>query len=41
MGTLLRSGDTLTRFAGDEFVILCEGLTNVYDVEILSRTRTR
>src|SRR5665213_3192430 len=36
LASLVRSGDTLTRFAGDEFVILCEDLTNVYDVEILS-----
>lgn len=36
LASLVRSGDTLTRFAGDEFVILCEDLTNTYDVEILS-----
>jgi diguanylate cyclase (GGDEF)-like protein len=36
LASLVRSGDTLTRYAGDEFVILCEDMTNTYDVEILT-----
>ena len=33
---LVRSGDTLARFAGDEFVFLCEDLNSVADVEVLA-----
>ena len=33
---LVRSGDTLARFAGDEFVFLCEDLNSATDVEILA-----
>jgi diguanylate cyclase (GGDEF)-like protein len=34
---LVRPGDTLARVSGDEFVFLCEDLTNAADVEILAR----
>jgi diguanylate cyclase (GGDEF)-like protein len=34
---LVRSGDTLARFSGDEFVFLCEDLSSAADVEILAR----
>jgi diguanylate cyclase (GGDEF)-like protein len=34
---LVRPGDTLARVSGDEFVFLCEDLTNATDVEILAR----
>ena len=33
---LVRSGDTLARFAGDEFVFLCEDLSSSADVEVLA-----
>ena len=33
----MRPGDTLARFAGDEFVFLCEDLTRPSDVEALAR----
>jgi diguanylate cyclase (GGDEF)-like protein len=32
----VRSGDTLARFSGDEFVFLCEDLTSAADVELLA-----
>jgi predicted signal transduction protein with EAL and GGDEF domain len=32
----LRPGDTLARFAGDEFLILCEDLTDPSDAELLA-----
>jgi diguanylate cyclase (GGDEF)-like protein len=34
---LIRSGDTLARFSGDEFVFLCEDLRSAADVEVLAR----
>jgi diguanylate cyclase (GGDEF)-like protein len=34
---LIRSGDTLARVSGDEFVFLCEDLHSPADVEILAR----
>ncbi len=33
---LVRSGDTLARFSGDEFVLLCEDLESADDVELLA-----
>ncbi|HEY0869652.1 MAG TPA: sensor domain-containing diguanylate cyclase, partial [Acidothermaceae bacterium] len=33
---LVRPGDTLARFSGDEFVFLCEDLTSAADVEALA-----
>jgi diguanylate cyclase (GGDEF)-like protein len=33
---LVRSGDTLARVSGDEFVFLCEDLANADDIEILA-----
>jgi diguanylate cyclase (GGDEF)-like protein len=33
---LVRSGDTLARFSGDEFVFLCEDLHDASDVELLA-----
>jgi diguanylate cyclase (GGDEF)-like protein len=33
---LVRSGDTLARFSGDEFVFLCEDLRDAADVELLA-----
>ncbi|HUF96676.1 MAG TPA: GGDEF domain-containing protein, partial [Ilumatobacter sp.] len=35
LSTLVRSGDTLARFSGDEFVFLCEDLGSVDDVSKL------
>ena len=35
LSALLRPGDTLARVSGDEFVILCEDLTQLGDVELL------
>ena len=35
LSTLVRGGDTLARFSGDEFVLLCEELGNVDDVSKL------
>jgi diguanylate cyclase (GGDEF)-like protein len=37
LAALVRPGDTLARFAGDEFVFLCEDLQSAADVEILAR----
>jgi diguanylate cyclase (GGDEF)-like protein len=37
LSVLVRSGDTLARFSGDEFVFLCEDLRSADDVEILAR----
>ncbi len=34
---LVRSGDTLARFSGDEFVLLCEDLRSPSDIEVLAR----
>jgi diguanylate cyclase (GGDEF)-like protein len=34
---LVRSGDTLARFSGDEFVFLCEDLHSISDAEVLAR----
>jgi len=34
--TLVRPGDTLSRFSGDEFVFLCEDLRSASDVELLA-----
>ena len=34
---LVRSGDTLARFSGDEFVFLCEDITSVADAEVLAK----
>jgi diguanylate cyclase (GGDEF)-like protein len=36
LGALVRPGDTLARFSGDEFVFLCEDLHNVGDAENLA-----
>jgi diguanylate cyclase (GGDEF)-like protein len=36
LSRLVRSGDTLARFSGDEFVFLCEDLTGEGDVEALA-----
>lgn len=36
LATVLRSGDTLARFSGDEFVILCEDLHSTADAELLA-----
>jgi diguanylate cyclase (GGDEF)-like protein len=36
LGRLVRPGDTLARFAGDEFVFLCEDLQSELDVEHLA-----
>ena len=33
----MRSGDTLARFSGDEFVFLCEDLHSMADAEILAK----
>jgi diguanylate cyclase (GGDEF)-like protein len=35
LSALVRSGDTLARFSGDEFVFLCEELASLSDVSIL------
>lgn len=40
MGGVARGSDTLARVAGDEFVLVCPGLTRTQDVEIV-RTRLR
>ena len=37
LSRLVRPGDTLARFAGDEFVFLCEDLNRAFDVEVLAR----
>jgi diguanylate cyclase (GGDEF)-like protein len=37
LAALVRPGDTLARFAGDEFVFLCEDLQSAADVEVLAR----
>jgi diguanylate cyclase (GGDEF)-like protein len=37
LSALVRPGDTLARFAGDEFVFLCEDLTGSDDVEALGK----
>ena len=37
LSNLVRSGDTLARFSGDEFVFLCEDLHSMADVEILAK----
>ncbi|HEY5454052.1 MAG TPA: EAL domain-containing protein [Acidothermaceae bacterium] len=37
LSALVRPGDTLARFAGDEFVFLCEDLTSAQDVEALGK----
>ena len=36
LSRLVRPGDTLTRFAGDEFVFLCEDMTHAQDAERLA-----
>jgi diguanylate cyclase (GGDEF)-like protein len=36
LSRLVRPGDTLTRFAGDEFVFLCEDMTHAQDAELLA-----
>jgi diguanylate cyclase (GGDEF)-like protein len=36
LSALIRPGDTLARFAGDEFVFLCEDLHDESDVELLA-----
>jgi diguanylate cyclase (GGDEF)-like protein len=36
LSTLVRSGDTLARFSGDEFVFLCEDIRAAADVEALA-----
>lgn len=36
LATVLRSGDTLARFSGDEFVILCEDMHGTADAELLA-----
>jgi diguanylate cyclase (GGDEF)-like protein len=37
LSALVRPGDTLARFAGDEFVFLCEDLVSVADAEFLAQ----
>jgi predicted signal transduction protein with EAL and GGDEF domain len=37
LSTLVRPGDTLARFSGDEFVFLCEELRRPADVELLAK----
>src|SRR5665213_3479289 len=37
LARLVRPGDTLARFSGDEFVFLCEDLRSPEDVEVLAR----
>jgi diguanylate cyclase (GGDEF)-like protein len=37
LAALVRPGDTLARFSGDEFVFLCEDLHSAADVEILAK----
>ncbi len=37
LSNLVRSGDTLARFSGDEFVFLCEDLHSMADAEILAK----
>ncbi len=37
LSSLLRPGDTLARVSGDEFVILCEDLSNASDVDAMAR----
>ena len=37
LARLVRPGDTLARFSGDEFVFLCEDLTSAADVEALAQ----
>jgi diguanylate cyclase (GGDEF)-like protein len=37
LSTLVRPGDTLARYAGDEFVFLCEDLHSENDVDLLAR----
>ena len=37
LSSLVRPGDTLARFSGDEFVFLCEDLHSAADVEILAK----
>jgi diguanylate cyclase (GGDEF)-like protein len=37
LSRLVRPGDTLARFSGDEFVFLCEDLNNAEDVEVLAK----
>ena len=37
LSRLVRPGDTLARFSGDEFVFLCEDLTSAADVEALAQ----
>jgi diguanylate cyclase (GGDEF)-like protein len=37
LSSLIRPGDTLARFSGDEFVVLCEDMRDASDVEILAR----
>jgi diguanylate cyclase (GGDEF)-like protein len=37
LASLVRSGDTLARFSGDEFVFLCEDLHSLADAEVLAR----
>ena len=36
LSNLVRSGDTLARFSGDEFVFLCEDLHGIADAELLA-----
>ena len=37
LASIIRPGDTLSRFSGDEFVVLCEDMRHADDVEILAR----